>query len=347
MNRVRKIAMILGLSGTLLVQAGCTDTSFLGGGNSAATMPQGPPTMMPQGQLRTDDLSPSQVKEASLAVADQLDQSGSVLDAITQFENVRRLDPGNLHAARRLAVLYDRQGQFDKAEVEYRKVFKSLPRDADLLNDWGWHYYQASDWKEAENKLRTALQLNGSLPRARCNLALAIGQQGRLEEAYRTFCESGLSPANAHGNIGVLYWMHGNAAGARSEFMTALQMEPNNRKIEMLLAEVQSSPGGPSTGGSQQSLADQRVRDDNSCRQAMIQDRGPETWRRIPIRPGVPGRFEWVVSSGCRLTRRGRRIMAARDAELLGASLPPRSWVDVGTDLEVCPYVRRHLKALA
>ena len=164
MKRLRDGGVVLGLFALLLSQAGCADTPLLGGsGAQSAALPGG---------SGDKELSPRQAMQASSAVAENLDKNGDAVGAIEQYERVVALDPNNLHACRRLAVLYDCVNQADKAESFYEKLAKATPRDASLYNDWGRHYYGANNFKEAESKFRTALKLDANLTLARKHLVL-------------------------------------------------------------------------------------------------------------------------------------------------------------------------------
>src|SRR5207248_11440426 len=140
------------------------------------------------------------------------------------------LDPNNLYALRRLAILYDCVGKPDRSENLYQKLAKAAPRDATLFNDWGRHYYLANAFREAENKYRIALQLDSNLTLARCNLALALGRQDRYSEAFQTFCQAGLKEAEAHCNLGFIFFTQGKLDQARQECCTAHQLDPSCRK---------------------------------------------------------------------------------------------------------------------
>lgn len=209
----------------LLALTGCIGTR--------STLPPAVGTAKPS--LDPTELPAAQAMQASLAVAEKLDRAGNEAAAIDQYEKVMRLDPKNAQVARRLAVLHDRRGEFAKADVEYRKATTALPRDADLLNDWGYSYYLRNNWSEAETKLRQALKVDPRHTRARCNLGLVLGQQGRYPEAMKTFREAQLSEAEAHSNLGFVYWTQGKLDEARQQCRLALQKDSGcNKSLELL-----------------------------------------------------------------------------------------------------------------
>jgi Flp pilus assembly protein TadD len=234
MGRLWDSGMVLGVLILLLSQAGCAEKTFLGdGGSTAAPLP---------GSSTEKGLPPQQAIQVSMAVADKLDKGGDSEAAIDQFERVIALDANNLHALRRLAVLYDCVGRTDRSDGLYSKIAKAAPRDATVFNDWGRHYYLANNFREAEDKFRIALRLDHNFVLARCNLALALGWQDRYPEAFQAFQQAGLKDAEAHCNIGFILFMQGRREQARQEWLEAYQMDPSCRKAEELLARMDAPP---------------------------------------------------------------------------------------------------------
>lgn len=185
----------------------------------------------------TEELPASQAIQACLAVAQNLEKTNNDAGAIEQYEKIARLDPGNQKASRRLAVLYDRRCDYVKADAEYQKLAKARGRDADLFNDWGYSYYQRTNWTDSEKQLRKALELDPQHARAHCNLGLVLGQQGRYDEAFRQF-RSVVNEAEAHCNMAFVYWTQGKAEEARRECEKANQIDPACTKSLDILAAL-------------------------------------------------------------------------------------------------------------
>jgi tetratricopeptide (TPR) repeat protein len=224
--------MALTLAGLLLGQAGCiTPTASL----TTAVLQEAP--------AAHDELPKDKAIQTSLTYARSLDKSGCDDGAIEQYEKVLRLSPDHPEAMRRLAVLYDRRADFTHAEAAYKKLAKMHPRDADLACDWGYSYYLRNNWKEAEAKLRRALDLDKYHARARCNLGLVLGQQDRFEEAYQMFRQAGLEEADAHCDMAFIYWTRGRSYydRARRECNLACQINPACSKAQDLLAQLDNA----------------------------------------------------------------------------------------------------------
>jgi Tfp pilus assembly protein PilF len=235
MKRLREgqwvvVALLVGLAGCAdLPSSG--DNGMLAGGES--------------GSSREPKLPPQQASQASLSVADRMEQAGDTEAAVDQYERVLALDHENAAVLRRLAILYDCSGKPDKAEPLYQKLARSAPRDATVQNDWGRHYYLAGNYPEAESHFRKALQLDPHLQMARCNLGLVLGREERYTEAFQTFREANLSEADTHCNLGFILWTQNRPDQARHECQVALQLDRGCHKAQELLARIDAPPQAP------------------------------------------------------------------------------------------------------
>ncbi len=237
MTRWAKIGPVWGLAGLLFTQAGC-----MGLGQNIPG-PLAKPLASSASAEHPIEASSNQVLQASLDLASKLEKSGNEADAIKQYESVLRQDANNVQAQRRLAVLYDNSCEFSKADDMYRKVVKALPKDADVYNDWGYSYYLRLKFDEAETKLRKALQLDPNHQRARCNLGLALGQMGRLNEAKKAFEDAHLSEAEVHCNLAFIHLCRSEKnkdtlAEARREAQLAVKLDPYCNQAKLLLAQM-------------------------------------------------------------------------------------------------------------
>ena len=118
-----------------------------------------------------------------MAAGSKLERKGKVKEAIAKFEEARRLDPA-VPVAHRLAILYDRQGEVERAKAEFEIALKANPRDAQLLNDMGYFACEHGNWSESEKLLRQSLDINSNNERAWVTLGLVLGRQDRYGESY-------------------------------------------------------------------------------------------------------------------------------------------------------------------
>lgn len=172
--------------------------------------------------------------EACRATGEQLAQAERDEQAIAQLERARQLDPEIRGTAHTLAVLYDRQRMLDAAEREYRVALRESPRDADVLNDYGYFLYSRGDSEGGEGQLREALRLQPGHPQARLNLALALAGQGRHDESFAEF-ERALGKASAHYNVAVLLLRSGEVERGMEQLRLSLQEDPGLEAARSLL----------------------------------------------------------------------------------------------------------------
>jgi Tfp pilus assembly protein PilF len=188
----------------------------------------------------SDELPPKQAAQACLATAKELQAHGDAREAILLFERARQLDPREQQVSRYLAGLYEQQGNDTRALAEYRKALELSPRDADLLNDFGYHHYRHQDWKQAEDYFRKAIAQAPDHERAWVNLGLVLGEQGRYQESFNAFSKA-LGPAAAHSNLGVILASQQRRAEADAEFKQALRLKPDLPQPRAFLAQLDKS----------------------------------------------------------------------------------------------------------
>jgi tetratricopeptide (TPR) repeat protein len=176
-----------------------------------------------------------------MATARQFAAVGNVAEAIALYEKARHTDSRvEAAATRRLAVLYDKQGQFDKARVEYEKVLQKNPNDADTLNNLGYGYYSRGQWEQAEQYLRKAVTANPRHEHAWVNLGMTLAQQQRYEQSLEAFARV-LPPAETQCNLAFILTTQGKREQAKQAYAEALRLEPGLQLAQAALAKLHES----------------------------------------------------------------------------------------------------------
>src|SRR5476649_2050524 len=103
------------------------------------------------------------------------------------------------------AVL-DQLGRHAEAQREYSAALKIVPNDSSVLSNLGLSYALTKDLKRAEATLRQAVARPDPAPKARQNLALVVGLQGRFAEAEK-ITSADLPPDEAAANVTYLRQM--------------------------------------------------------------------------------------------------------------------------------------------
>jgi predicted Zn-dependent protease len=225
----------------LAATSGCASAPLFSSLNGA--MPTGADTAQNLRAESSQTLPPKQGAQACLATAKELQAHGHAPEAILLYERARQLNPQE-PVSRFLAVLYDQQGNDNKALAEYRKALELAPRDADLLNDFGYYFYRRRDWRQAEEQFRKAIAQSPEHERAWVNLGLALGEQERVRESFDAFAKV-LGPAAAHSNVGVILAAHQRKSEAEGEFKQAIAIQSDLPQPRAFLAHFEQPAATP------------------------------------------------------------------------------------------------------
>ena len=131
------------------------------------------------------------------AAAGQLQQA---LDTILRAQTPDRPD-WKLKSAE--GAILDQLGRSSEARQRYREALDINPNEPSVLSNLGMSYVLARDLKTAETYLRSAASQPGADSSVRQNLALAVGLQGRFQEA-ETIARQELTAAQAEANVAYL-----------------------------------------------------------------------------------------------------------------------------------------------
>jgi type IV pilus biogenesis/stability protein PilW len=128
------------------------------------------------------------------------------VEAEAEFQKAVELDPSYAEAVHNLGLSYAEQGRYEPAIVAYRKAL-SMPiyptPDVGYYN-LGRAYAQIKKYPEAEEALRTAIQLQPTLGAAYYQLGVVLLSTGRPEEAKGALRRArDLDPASPFGQAAV------------------------------------------------------------------------------------------------------------------------------------------------
>lgn len=169
-------------------------------------------------------LTPQQSSLACLRTAYELDKQNHYYEAASLYERARTFNPKVKGVSRRLAVLYARMNQADKARTEFDRAIEETPNEADLYSDAGFFYLQNGDYEKAEASLAKGLKLDPNHAKSNMHLAMLRAKQGQPDESLALF-KKVVGPAEAHANLGVLLAKQGKLEQARSHFEQAQQLD--------------------------------------------------------------------------------------------------------------------------
>jgi tetratricopeptide (TPR) repeat protein len=198
-----------------------------------------------------------------MTMAAKFDEAGCYGEEINMLERARKADPG-LDLTHRLALLYEKEGDYPKALAEYNKELEAakltdaaalngiltglkklagqpLPKATEplVLNDIGFCLYQKGDYAESERYLRLALEKDRENATAWVNLGLTLAGQNRIDDSLNA-SQHAVSPAAAYANVAfVLATRLDRLADAKALYRKSLELDPNNQSAHRALTQLE------------------------------------------------------------------------------------------------------------
>jgi Tfp pilus assembly protein PilF len=188
--------------------------------------------------------------QVQLAIGDSLAKEGNFEAARSAYHAALRNDDSLARTYHRLALLNEKTGHEGDSKELFLKAIKLDPANADIACDYGYWCYLRNDWKESQQQLQRALQLDPKSKRAHNNLALLLARTDRPTEALHHFKLAGLSSDEARTNLGFVYLSEQRMPQAKAELERALAENPTSGKARDVLekmAKVESQSGSSPT----------------------------------------------------------------------------------------------------
>jgi predicted TPR repeat methyltransferase len=136
-----------------------------------------------------------------------------------------------LEEAVSLAILLQKNGQFDDAHEVYRRVLETAPDHARALHYAGLLAHQQGRNDEGLALIERSLALVPDQADWYSNLGIVLQSDGRLDRAidsYRRAIAIDPSHANAHNNLGVLLRATGQPVEAEAAYRAAIRLNPEH-----------------------------------------------------------------------------------------------------------------------
>lgn len=198
------------------------------------------PKDKPATPVESPVLDSRQTADVHLALGRTAEQQKDWPAAMTVYRQLLDADPKHPEATHRLAILHDRQREFEQSSQWFQKALKLKPGNPDLFCDIGFSLYSQGRYTEAEVNFRQAIEVKPDHARAHNHLGLVLAQQGEREAAFAAFRRANCSPAQAHTNLAVILALNNHAEDARAHLQSAHQhLEPNDRGIRRRLEELE------------------------------------------------------------------------------------------------------------
>lgn len=131
--------------------------------------------------------------ETILEQGDAAYAAGNLPEAAEFYREGLAVDPRNVHAHHRLAIIHDQQQDYRTAEQHYEAALKLQPENVSILNDLGYSYYLQRRFEDSKAYLEYIREIRPDNQLALRNLALVHAAEGNLQRAYALFQQGGLN----------------------------------------------------------------------------------------------------------------------------------------------------------
>jgi Flp pilus assembly protein TadD len=135
-----------------------------------------------------------------------LAEAGDLNHALDVLSRAHTPDNPDWRILNAQGAVLDQLGRHAEAQSHYSTALKIVPDEASVLSNLGLSYALVKDLKRAEVTLRRAVAQPNADPKARQNLALVVGLQGRFPEAEK-IARSDLPDEEAAANVSYLRQM--------------------------------------------------------------------------------------------------------------------------------------------
>lgn len=224
---VRRWAGAMLLGGSMLSAAGCSLVPTWDDVRSAGATVKDQVT----GKARQDRLN-KQYAEARI-----MERRKDFAAAEGAYREILKEEPKSRDCYHRLGVIASQQTKYDEAHQLYQQALQYSTPTPDLWSDIGFCFYLQNKLPEAEQAMRQSLAIDPQHRTALNNLAMVVGEQGRIDEAYDLF-RRGNGEAEAEQNIGFLCAACGELDRAQQHFSRALSVNPELRPAAEALLQV-------------------------------------------------------------------------------------------------------------
>ncbi|MGD0461134.1 MAG: tetratricopeptide repeat protein [Tepidisphaeraceae bacterium] len=138
------------------------------------------------------------------------------------------------------ALVHHRAGRLGQAEMIYRQILATEPKNADALFLLGSLAHQAGKFDIACDLLNQAILLNPTAADYHLNLGVVLTAQARLAEAVTAFRKAlALRPQHVgYLNLGIALSQMGQLDSAVTAYREALALEPNQFLTHMMLGNT-------------------------------------------------------------------------------------------------------------
>lgn len=176
-------------------------------------------------------------RQLHLKYAALLEQMGKYDEARTSYGNVLKEDPKFVDAVLGMARVDLLAGKTGIAEREYQKAIEMKPNDAHVRASFAQFLVTQKRWTKAVSEMQAATSLDPDNQEYQFALGVALAHADRIGEAFPLLSKT-VGEAEAHYNIGYIYFQNKEFERANSQFQQALMLKPELEQASAMQQEI-------------------------------------------------------------------------------------------------------------
>lgn len=167
-------------------------------------------------------------------------------EALKHCQTAIALCPSAIYIRTNIGVIYQKMGNPDQAEKEFRAVLQATPGDVEAHLSLGSLYQSRGQLDSAAVHYEQALRTAPDMPLAHLNLAHTYLKQGRLQDAFPHF-EKALTEypddPNIHWGLGLALEAGGRLKEAETSYRKVVALQPHYAQGHLVLGNVLYAQG--------------------------------------------------------------------------------------------------------
>lgn len=229
------------LTAATLCAAGCAKSDFQVGRENRTNKRQ-----MTSSEMANlpEEKPPKILPETHFAAGLLFERQGQFDRAIPQYRKAVALNHNYVVAFHRLGLLLSATGQHIEAAQTLQKAVALRPDNAVLHNDLGFEWMSVQQWDDAERELRRAIELQPDLATAHINLALVQAKSERFTESLASFQEV-LPEPDAYYNLGLMLRGQQRYPEATEAFRHVLTIDPEFSAAKIQIEQLSARTDSP------------------------------------------------------------------------------------------------------
>lgn len=230
--RPNVICMTLALAALTL--SGCAKSDW----RTARTGPNNHMPMDDAAILDAKETTPPKIlPETHFRAAQLFESQGQFSKAVVQYQKAIATNHNYTAAYHQLGLLFGQLGRHPEAVEALARASQLDADDPAIMNNLGFAYAQMRQWDKAETCFARARELRPDFARAAVNHGMALAHLGRFEESLEAF-QTCLGDAEAYFNLGLMFRAQRRYEDAAYAFDQAVRLQGDFTAARVQLDEL-------------------------------------------------------------------------------------------------------------